>query len=155
MFLSRFCMPYQNHRTAESRYALHEATETPAAWWPSQIVRTCGMVISRVNTDMPPRSRRSVESCSAAEAAGVVGSKAIVDSWRLHAQSTRRAQRHGPERFRRARRRLFRRRGYRGRVRLEDFPRHAVELERKGLPLAAAGQALHRSQGREPHPVRL
>src|SRR5919106_3023166 len=59
MFVSRFCIPYTNQRSAERQYAAHDRTETPAAWRPIQIVQTCGMVIKRVNTDIAPTRRRS------------------------------------------------------------------------------------------------
>src|SRR2546425_912211 len=78
MLRSRFWIPYQNQRIAERRYALHETTETPAAWWPIHIVRTCGIVMSMVKTDMPPNTRRRAVSEREASPAGVVGSGAMI-----------------------------------------------------------------------------
>src|SRR6185295_16454312 len=80
MFLSRFCNPNQNQRTADRRYALHDHTETPAACRPTHIVRTWGTVMSRVKLDMPPRRRRSKFS-EPAPAAVIMGSGAMVTSW--------------------------------------------------------------------------
>jgi hypothetical protein len=65
---------------AEKRYALHETTETPAAWWPTHMVRTCGTVMSMVKTDIPPNTRLKIVSEREATPAGVVGSGAIVAS---------------------------------------------------------------------------
>src|SRR6187455_3059229 len=62
MFLSRFWSPYQNQRRADRRYALQDMTETPAAWWPTHMVRTCGTVISMVKIDMNPRTRLKCDS---------------------------------------------------------------------------------------------
>src|SRR5512145_1212459 len=45
------------------------------------MVRTCGTVISMVNTDMPPSSRLKTVSDREATPAGVVGSGAMVSSW--------------------------------------------------------------------------
>src|SRR6266699_6415093 len=38
------------------RYATHEMRETPPALCPIQMVRTCGTVMSMVNTDRPRKS---------------------------------------------------------------------------------------------------
>ena len=65
----------------------------------------------------------------------------------LHARDSR-PEGHGPQRFRRQAGRLFRRRRPRRRVRLEDVPRHAVELEGPQLFRAPAGPAVHQGQGR-------
>jgi hypothetical protein len=54
--------PCQNHSKAETRYALHDTTETPAAWCVIQIVQICGIVMTMVKTDMPARARRSTVS---------------------------------------------------------------------------------------------
>src|SRR3954453_8924464 len=59
MLRSRCSSPYQNQSAAETRYALHEITETPAASWRSQIVSTWGIVMSIVATDMKPSTRRN------------------------------------------------------------------------------------------------
>src|SRR5688572_29926861 len=74
-------MPNQNQRSADRRYALHDHTETPAASWPIQMVRTCGTVIGSVKTDMPPTSRRSMLSERLRAIAVGVESGAIVISW--------------------------------------------------------------------------
>src|SRR5688572_11447570 len=57
MLRSRLCKPYQNQSIAESRYALQETTDTPAASPPTQMVSTCGTVISMVKIDMLPSRR--------------------------------------------------------------------------------------------------
>src|SRR5215468_9306402 len=57
MFGACFWTPYQNHRRAERRYALQDKSETPPAWRPSQMVSTCGTVITNVKTDIIPKSR--------------------------------------------------------------------------------------------------
>src|SRR2546429_294170 len=54
IFRSRCLMPCQNQSTAESRYALQDAIETPAASCLPQIDAIWGSVISMVKTDMLP-----------------------------------------------------------------------------------------------------
>src|SRR5688572_17353417 len=51
--LSRFWKPYTNHRHAETRYASHEASDTPPASRPIHTAMTCGTVISMVKTERP------------------------------------------------------------------------------------------------------
>ena len=65
-----------------------------------------------------------------------------------------RPERHGALRLRRASGRLLRRRGSRRRPRLEDVPRHAVELEGSQLFPTSAGPALYAGQAGG-HPGRL
>src|SRR5690242_8541804 len=64
-----------------------------------------------------------------------------------------RAEGNGPQRFRRGEGRLLRRGGPGRRIRLEDVPRHAIELEASELFRAAAGPALF--GGARGHPGRL
>ncbi len=60
--------------------ALHDQTETPAATWPTQTVRTCGTVMSMVKIDMPPNRRRSVVSKWGISRAEIEGSGAMFAS---------------------------------------------------------------------------
>src|SRR3990167_102042 len=52
-------------------------TDTPAAWWPTQMVSTCGTVMSMVKTDIAPSNRRSIESERELSLAGFIGSGAM------------------------------------------------------------------------------
>jgi len=47
---------------ADRRYALQDTMETPPAWWPAHMARTCGIVMTMVKTDMPPNRLRSFVS---------------------------------------------------------------------------------------------
>ena len=57
MLRSRFCTPYQNQTSAEIQYALHDNTDTPAAWRVAQIATIWGTVMSRVKIESPPSTR--------------------------------------------------------------------------------------------------
>src|ERR1044071_7499051 len=83
MFRSRLRRPCQNQSSADTRYALHDKTETPLAWWPTQIVQICGTVITMVNTDMAPSARRSSASETAGCPPGPAGCGPIGSSFRL------------------------------------------------------------------------
>jgi hypothetical protein len=70
MFRSRLRRPCQNQSSAETRYALQDKTDTPVAWWPTQIVQIWGTVITIVNTDIAPSERRNTASETADKLAG-------------------------------------------------------------------------------------
>jgi hypothetical protein len=58
IFLSRSRIPCHNQSNAVIKYAIHENRETPAARRPTHIVKTCGIVITKLKIDALPSNRR-------------------------------------------------------------------------------------------------
>ena len=80
IFLSRSRIPCHNQSNAVIKYAVHEKTETPAARRPTHIVKTCGIVITKLKIDALPSNRRINVSRTERRPDGIAGFGGIFPS---------------------------------------------------------------------------
>ncbi|SRR6266704_735972 len=80
IFLSRSRIPCHNQSNAVIKYAVHENRETPAARRPTHIVKTCGIVITKLKIDALPSNRRINVSATERGPVGIAGFGGIFPS---------------------------------------------------------------------------